>query len=193
VYLPYAQRPREGDPWVLVRAAVPVAGVITTLRREVSALDPDVIMWLGPSDLADRLASGGVYGSTRNNTVLLLILAGIALLLASVGLYAVVAHAVSQRTQEIGVRMAVGAAGRDILKLVFTQGMLPVGIGLTIGLAGALAVTPVLKSQLVQVSPTDPVTLVVSSAVLMVSATLGCWVPVRRAMRVDPVVALRCE
>jgi putative ABC transport system permease protein len=193
VYMPYAQRPREGDPWVLVRAAVPVAGVITTLRREVSALDPDVIMWLGPYDLADRLASGGVYGSTRNNTVLLLILAGIALLLASVGLYAVVAHSVSQRTQEIGVRMAVGAAGRDILKLVFTQGMLPVGIGLTIGLAGALAVTPVLKSQLVQVSPTDPVTLVVSSAVLIVSATLGCWVPARRAMRVDPVVALRHE
>lgn len=193
VYVPYAQQPRAGDPWVLVRTAVPTDGLITTVRREVNALDPNVIMWLGPFNLADRLASVGVYGSTRSNTVLLLIFAVIALLLASVGLYAVVAHAVSQRTQEIGVRMAVGAAARDILTFVFTQGMLPVGIGLTMGLAGALAITPLLRSQLVQVSPNDPVTLVVSSAILIGSAILGCLIPARRATKVDPMVALRCE
>ena len=92
-----------------------------------------------------------------------MIFAAIALLLASVGLYAVIAHSVSQRTQEIGIRIAMGATARDILELVFKQGMRPVGIGLTIGLAAALAVTPLLKTQLVGVSPADPITLVVAA------------------------------
>jgi putative ABC transport system permease protein len=105
----------------------------------------------------------------------------------------VVAHAVSRRSQEIGIRTALGATGWDILGLVFKQGLLPVGIGLAIGLAAALAVTPILKSQLVQVSPTDPLTLVMASTSLVISATLGCWIPARRAMSVDPVVALRHE
>jgi putative ABC transport system permease protein len=89
--------------------------------------------------------------------------------------------------------MAVGATAHDILKLVFMQGMFPLGIGLTIGLAGSFAITRVLKSELVQVSPADPMTLVVASGVLVLSATLGCLIPARRAMRVDPVVALRHE
>jgi putative ABC transport system permease protein len=87
----------------------------------------------------------------------------------------------------------MGATGRDILALVFKQGMLSVGIGLTLGLAAAVVVTPVLRSDLVQVSPVDPVTLAVASAALMVSAMLGCLIPARRAMRVNPVVALRHE
>jgi putative ABC transport system permease protein len=95
--------------------------------------------------------------------------------------------------QEIGVRMAIGATAGDILTLVLRQGMLPLGIGLTIGLATAFAVIPILKSALVQVSPADPITLVVASAALIVSATLGCLIPARRAIRVDPVVALRNE
>ena len=119
--------------------------------------------------------------------------AAIAVLLASVGLYAVVAHSVGQRTQEIGIRMAMGATAGDILTLLFRQGMLPVGIGLTIGLPAALAVTPILKSQLVSISPTDPVTFLVASGVLILSATLGCSIPAWRAVRVDPVVALRHE
>ena len=117
--------------------------------------------------------------------------AAVALLLASVGLYAVIAHSVSQRTQEIGIRAAMGATARDILTLVFKQGLLPVGIGLTIGLAAALAVTPLLKTQLVGVSPTDPLALAMASATLVASAALGCLIPARRAMRVDPMVALR--
>ena len=87
--------------------------------------------------------------------------------------------------------MAVGATARDILKLVFAQGMLPMGIGLAIGLAASFAVTPILKSALVEVSPVDPVTLTVSSLVLIVAAMLGCLIPARYAMRVDPVIALR--
>ena len=107
--------------------------------------------------------------------------------------YSVIGHSVSQRTPEIGVRMALGATARDILKLVFFQGMLPLGIGLAIGLAASLAVNRLLQAMLVQVSPSDPITLVVASATLVLSAGLGCLIPARRAMRVDPVVALRNE
>ena len=99
----------------------------------------------------------------------------------------------SQRTQEIGIRIAIGATARDIRRLVLWQGMLPLGVGLAIGLAASFAVNRLLKSQLVQVSPADPVTLVVASGVLILAAMLGCLLPVRRAMRVDPVIALRHE
>ena len=99
----------------------------------------------------------------------------------------------SQRTQEIGIRTAVGATRRDILALVMKQGLLPVGIGLLVGVPAALAVTPILRSQLVNVSPTDPMSLIVAAATLIFSATIGCWIPARRAVRVDPVVALRHE
>ncbi len=116
-----------------------------------------------------------------------------ALLLASFGLYAVIAHSVSQRTQEIGIRMAIGASTTHIRTLVFQQGMLPLGVGLVVGLAGSFAVNRVLRSSLVHVSPADPATLVLASAVLIAAAVLGCWMPARRAMRVDPVVALRHE
>ncbi len=190
VYLPYG--PRPGAEWVLVRTPLRAGELVTAFQREINALDPDVVIWLGPYNL-DDLASGGPYGNIRNYTVLFLIFGAMALMLASIGLYAVIAHSVSQRTQELGVRMAMGATARDILKLVFMQGMLPVGIGLTIGLAASLAVNRVLGSMLVQVSPADPIALVVASAVLVLSATLGCLIPASRAMRVDPVVALRHE
>ena len=116
---------------------------------------------------------------------------GLRYCLLRIGLYAVIAHSVSQRTQEIGIRMAMGAKARDILKLVLRQGILPLGIGLTIGLAASFAVNRVLKAELVQVSPSDPITLAAVSATLIVTGMLGCLIPARRAMRVDPVVALR--
>jgi putative ABC transport system permease protein len=190
IYVPYRQKPRRGGMLALARTRVPPGSLGTAFRREIQALDSDV-PFIGLSTLAERLK-----GNYRNNEffgVLFSMFAAIALLLASVGLYAVVAHSVSQRTQEIGIRTVMGATTRDILRLVFKQGMLPVGIGLTIGLPAALAVTPILKSQLVSVSPTDPITLLVASGVLVLSATLGCCIPARRAMRVDPAVALRHE
>ena len=188
VYLPYRQQP-GGGMWVFARTRVPPASLATAFRREVQALDSDLPMY-GPLVLTDRLEA---YWDSRFYGILFLIFAAIALLLASVGLYAVIAHSVKQRTQEIGIRIAMGATGGDILKLVFLQGMLPVGIGLTIGLAASLAVNRVLKSMLVQVSASDPITLVIASATLILSAMLGCWIPARRAMRVDPAVALRHE
>jgi ABC-type antimicrobial peptide transport system permease subunit len=139
------------------------------------------------SERMERFWDSRFYGG------LFLIFAAIALLLASVGLYTVIAHSVSQRTQEIGIRMAIGGTPRDILKLVVRQGMLPLAIGLTIGLATSFAVNRLLTSVLVQTSPADPVTLVAASGVLILAGTLGCLIPARRAMHVDPVVALRNE
>jgi predicted permease len=188
VYLPYRQEP-AATMWVFARTRVSPGSLGTAFRREVQALDSDLPIY-GPFALAQRLE---VFWNSRFYGALFLIFAAIALLLASIGLYTVIAHAVSQRTQEIGIRMAIGATARDIRKLVLMQGMVPLGIGLTIGLAASLAVNRVLKAELVQVSPADPITVVVASAVLVLSATLGCLIPARRAMRVDPVVALRHE
>jgi putative ABC transport system permease protein len=188
VYVPYRQKP-GGGAWILVRTGNSSGGLTNAIRREVQALDPD-LPWYGPMPIADRMerfVDSRFYGS------LFLIFAAIALLLASIGLYTVVAHSVGQRTQEIGVRIAVGAEPRDILALVCRQGLLPAGLGLTIGLAASLAVNRLLAFALVQVSPADPVSLVVASAALIVSAILGCLIPARRAMRVDPIVALRHE
>jgi ABC-type antimicrobial peptide transport system permease subunit len=156
----------------------------------VQAIDSELPIF-GPLTLDERLEgnywSSGLYG------VLFLILAAIALLLASVGLYALIAHSVSRRTQEIGIRMAVGATARDIRELVLRQGTLPLGIGLAIGLAASIAVNRVLKSQLVEVSPADPIALAAASATLVLSGMLGCLIPARRAMRVEPANAIRHE
>ena len=194
VYVPYRQKPAAAMA-VVARTRVPPGSLGTAFRREIQAIDSELVIYSGlgsiegPKPLTESLALNN-YWSKGVNATLFLVFAAIALLLAAVGLYAVVAHSVSRRTQEIGVRMAVGASARDILKLVFRQGMVPLGIGLTIGLAGSLAITRVLKSELVQVSPTDPITLVVASALLVFSAALGCLIPARRAMRIDPMTAL---
>jgi predicted permease len=186
VYVPYRQKPGDGA-WILVRTSVPPAGLISAFRRELQTLDPTLSLY-GPMAISDRMER---FWDNRFYGFQFLIFAAIALLLASIGLYTVIAHSVSQRTQEIGVRMAIGGTPRDILKLVLQQGMLPLAIGLTVGLAASFAVNRLLQSMLVQVSPTDPITLVIASAVLILAGTLGCLIPARRAMRVDPVVALR--
>jgi len=187
VYLPWRQM-AGGDMNVLVRTSVAPGSLRTTFQREVHALDPGLPMF-GPFTLIERLQTK--YWDKGRYTGLFLIVAAIALLLASVGVYAVIAHSVSRRTQEMGIRLALGAVARDVLSLVFREGMQPVGMGLAIGLAASLAVNRVLKSELVQVSPDDPLTMIATSAVLILSAALGCWIPARRAMRVDPAVALR--
>jgi len=188
VYLPYRQKP-GGGAWILVRTRNRPAGLANAFRREVQAIDSDLPL-SGPIGLTDRLEA---YWDSRFYGTIFLIFAAIALLLASIGLYTVIAYTVSQRTQEIGIRMAMGAAAPDILRLVLVQGLIPLGIGLTIGLTASLAVNRMLQSLLVQVSPSDPMTLTLAAAVLTVSALLGCLIPARRALRVDPVVALRYE
>jgi putative ABC transport system permease protein len=189
IYVPYRQKPAGGMN-IIARTRVPPASLGEAFRREVQALDPDLPIF-GPGPLADRMVwsywNSGFYG------ILFLIFAAIALLLASIGLYAVIAHSVTRRTSEIGIRMAIGATPRHILALVLGQGMLPLGIGLAIGLTASFALTRILKAILVQVSPADPITYIASSAVLILAAMLGCWIPARRAMRVDPATAVRHE
>ncbi|HVW83144.1 MAG TPA: ABC transporter permease [Bryobacteraceae bacterium] len=189
VYLPYRQEPSRGMV-VVARTRVPPDSLAPAFRRTVQAIDSHVPVF-GPLSLDERLRSNywsqGLYG------VLFVLFAGIALLLASVGLYAVIAHSVSRRTQEIGIRMAIGATAGDILQLVFRQAMVPLGIGLALGLVASLAVNRVLESVLVQVSPSDPVALGAASLSLMLAATVGCLIPARRAMRVDPANAIRHE
>jgi predicted permease len=187
VYLPYRQRPVPGVE-VFARTRIAPASLATAFRQEVQALDADLPV--GNIWTLDQWLQWPALEQS-NFTALFVVFALVALVLASVGLYAVIAHAVSQRTQEIGVRMAIGATTGEILRMVLRQGLPPVAAGLTTGIAAALALTPSLKSVLVQVSPADPLTYLVASAVLVVSALLGCWIPARRAMRVDPLVALR--
>jgi ABC-type antimicrobial peptide transport system permease subunit len=108
-------------------------------------------------------------------------------------LFAVIAYSVGRRTKEIGIRMAIGATRQDIRRLVLRQAMFPAAIGLVIGLIGSLAINPILKSVLVQVSPADSITLASSSAILLLAAMLGCMIPARRATRIDPISAIRHE
>ena len=188
VYVPYRQKPASWM-WMLARTRVPPAGLVSAVRREIQALDLELP--IAPAPLTEKFGPAYKYEYRGLTAGLFLVFAAIALLLASGGLYAVVAHSVSRRTQEIGIRLAIGATARDIRGLVFTQGMFPLVIGLAIGLVLSLAVNRLLQAQLVEVSPADPLTYVVATGVLLASAALGCLIPARRAMRVDPVVALR--
>jgi putative ABC transport system permease protein len=121
------------------------------------------------------------------------IFAVMALLLAAVGLYAVIAHSVSQRTKEIGVRLAIGATEDQVRTMILREGMSPVAIGLVVGLGSSFAVNRILQSQLIGVSPYDPVTMASAPVALILIALLACQIPARRAMGVDPAIALRHE
>jgi putative ABC transport system permease protein len=117
----------------------------------------------------------------------------LALVLASVGIYGVISYSVTQRTHEIGIRMALGAQARDVSKLVIREGVALALIGVTIGLAASLALTRLMESLLFEVSTTDQSIFAGVGALLVAVAVLACWIPARRASRVDPMVALRCE
>ena len=190
VYVSHRQTSR-GGLWVLARTRVAPASLANDFRREVQALDADLPVMLGPYALEERIAEG--YWDSELYAVLFLVFAATALLLAGVGIYAIVSYSVSRQTRDIGVRVAIGANVRDILVLVFRQGMMPVGIGVLIGIAVSLGVARVLGSMLAQVSPTDPAVFAVATGVLVLVAMLGCWIPARRAVRIDPVAALRAQ
>jgi predicted permease len=190
IYIPFRQRPQR-DIAIAARTQVPPATLATAFRKAVQETDQDLPVYRLMS-LEERLAlnnwSWRVFGS------LFALFAGIALTLAAVGLYAVIAHSVSQRTQEIGVRMALGASTHQIGRLVFTQGMTQLSIGLAIGLLASFGVTRILRRIVVgDISTTDPVSFTIAAAALAFAAALGCWIPARRATRVDPVIALRNE
>lgn len=132
-------------------------------------------------------------GSRRLLMMLLLGFGGLALVLAAVGVFGVNAYAVSQRTHELGVRMALGADRRRVLRLILRQSLGICAIGIAVGLAGSLAVTRVLRTLLYQITPHDPLTLAVVTVVLLGVAAIACYLPAWRATRIDPVAALRAE
>jgi putative ABC transport system permease protein len=194
VYRPFAQEP-TGQAWFFVRAPNLFDGLASAVRAESARVDAGLEIL----DFATLEASLGFkltqerdeYTALSRQAAVAPIFAGVALLLAAIGLYAVVARSIGQRTKEIGVRMALGAVPRAIRRLVLFEGMAPVAAGLVFGLAASFAVNRVLQSQLVGVSPYDPLTLTLAPVILTVVALLGCLFPLRRAVRVDPVVALR--
>jgi predicted permease len=189
IYLPYAAEPQR-VMFIVARTSVPPETLVAAFRREVQSLDENLPVYEART-LEDRLAQ--IRLNVAAFGLMFTIFAAVALVLASVGLYAVIAHSVSRRTREIGVRMAVGGTARDIAGLVFAEGVRQIGIGLAVGLPLAFGVTRVLRAALVGVSPGDPITFVGVIGILAIASALGCAIPVRRALRVDPVVALRSD
>jgi putative ABC transport system permease protein len=189
IYVPYWQWPMQ-TPTLVVRTAANPANLAAALYSEVKSLNKN-LPTPKVQTMNERLSDA--VAQPRFQTILLSLFGLVALVMVSAGIYGVVSYSVAQRTHEIGVRIALGAQRRDVLRLVISHGMKQVLIGLALGLGGALALTRVMKSLLFGVSTTDPLTFVVIALLLMAIALLACLLPARRAMRVDPMVALRYE
>jgi putative ABC transport system permease protein len=175
---------------LLVRTKGDPEEIVGSLLNEMRALNKDVPLF-SVQTMSERI--GGQLAADRMIAVLLSVFGGGALLLAAIGIYGVMGYAVAQRTHEIGIRLALGAEQRDILRLIVGQGMVLIAIGAGIGLAITLAATQVLKSLLFGVSATDPLTFASVIVVLVGVALLACYLPARRATKVDPLEALRYE
>lgn len=189
VYLPYFQSPRSRIMIFLKTAGLPTA-LASSVRNALREVEPDFPV----SDLQSmEERAGAAVSYVRFSTMLLTLFGALALGLATVGIYGVIAFAVTQRTREIGVRMALGARRSDVLRLVIGQGLLLAVVGTGVGLVGALAAVRVLSSLLYGVAPSDPGTLVSVVAILVTAALLAAWIPAQRATRIDPVDALRRE
>jgi putative ABC transport system permease protein len=189
IYLPQWQPTFIADE-LAVRVVGDPASVIAAIRREAYALDKTVPVY-GVSAMRESVAK--VTSRYRYSAWLMGAFAALALALSAVGIYGVVNYTVSARTREIGVRVALGAQKGDIARLVLTDGMALIGAGTLLGLIAAFAATRVLRSQLYGVETTDPLTFLVVSLALAVVALLACYIPARRATKVDPMIALRCE
>ena len=188
-YYPIAQSPSVAMTLV-VRSDLPLASLAPSIAREISSLDPEQPV-AGMQTLADRVRS--TLDQRRLSALLLSIFSGSALFLTVVGLYATLAFSVAQRTREIGVRMALGARVERVVRLVVGQGMRLAAVGVAIGLAAALVLGRLIASLLYGVGSHDLATFSAVVIVLLGSAALACWIPARRAARVDPVVALHAE
>jgi putative ABC transport system permease protein len=190
VYLPAYGRLGMTSWHLVLHTAGPPEDAVTAMRRTVQ--DIDATLPFSNVRTLEEIVTGSM--ATRRFTMwLIAVFAGIALVLAIAGVYGVLAYTVARRTAEIGVRMALGAAPGRVLRGVFNRGMRPVAIGLALGLAGAIGLSRYMASLLFQVEPRDPSTYAVVTATLLVIAALACYLPARKVLRVDPVIALRTE
>jgi putative ABC transport system permease protein len=189
VYLPNTQF-TDSDVLLVVRTANDPASIAGAVRHEIAAVDSQAPV----TDVftMDEVVAASV-AKQRFGVLLFAVFAAIALVLASVGIYGVISYGVAQRTNEIGIRMALGAEKRDVLAMIVGEGMKPALLGAAVGIAAAFALTRLLATLLYGVKPGDPVTFVTMSAILVGVALLACYVPARRAAKVDPIVALRYE
>ena len=188
-YFPFAQIPGAGMT-VILKAAGDPNQLIAAVRQQVKAIDPDQPIYSVRT--MDDIRAESV-APERLNLTLLSIFAGIALVLAVVGIYGVMSYTVTQRTHEIGIRMAIGAQPRDVFRMVIGQGMMLALIGVACGLIGAFGLTRLMASMLFGVEPMDPMTFAAIAVLLTGVALVACYVPGRRATKVDPVVSLRYE
>ena len=192
-YLPINQIPDVAWTWTgrsfaLLTRGDDTAAMTTAIRNAVKSVDgtlPVYRIWTMEEGLRRIMAQA------RFNTLLMSLLASTGLVLAALGIYSVIAWLVTQRTREIGVRMALGASKRDVIRMMSGHGLKPVVLGLTVGLAGALAATRVLQNQLYQVGPRDPITLIGTAAILFIVAAAAAALPAWRATLIDPSSALR--
>jgi predicted permease len=189
VYMPISQR-HESGVTMYVRASGPLGHLIPQIRREIQAIEPNLPV-ANIATMAETIGTS-LY-VPRMGATLLSVFAGLSLLLASLGVYGVLAFSIARRTREIGIRVALGADRRRVAALVVREGMSLVAVGLAIGFAAGLYLSKWIGSFLFDVSPRDATTFAVVPVVLAAVALLACYLPARRALRVDPLVALRTE
>jgi putative ABC transport system permease protein len=187
IYVPHAQDAHWNFMGLVIRTAGDPAAFAATLRHEVQALDKDQPIY-NVRTMDDVIMNS--LGTRRVSMQLFAVFAVAALLLAALGIYGVLAYSVTQRTQEIGIRMALGAQKSDVLALIIRQGMALTLIGVAVGLAGAFALTRLLTNLLFGVAATDPLTFAVIPVLLILVALIACYLPARRAARLDPTIAL---
>jgi putative ABC transport system permease protein len=178
------------DRALMIRTRGAPAGMAAAIRRTIFAVGPDAVPF-GITSLRDDVDH--LFWLQRFNMVFFGAFAAVTLLLGSMGVYGAVAHSVSRRTHDIGIHMALGAGGGDVLKAILREGLGYTLAGLTMGLGAALALTRLIASLLYEVRPTDPLTFACAALVLTGAALLACYLPARRAARIDPMVALRYE
>ena len=188
-YLPASQAPLE-DMTLLVRTTTDPLSIVGAVRQAVWSVDPD--QPISDVKTLEKVVDDSV-AQRRLNMLLMGLFGGLAMLLSAVGIYGLLSHAVTQRTQEMGIRMALGAQVRDVLKLVLKQGMTLAFAGVAIGIVGAFALTRLIRGLLFGVGPNDAMTFIVVAGVLTFVALLACYIPARRATKVDPLIALRYE
>jgi putative ABC transport system permease protein len=187
MYAPLAQD-GFGGMWVVARTDGNPADLMTEARQVVRSLDPAMPAY-SMKTLEDVISES--IAPRRFPMLLLGLFAAIALGLAAVGLYGVVAYGVSLRTQEIGIRMAIGAGRGDVMRMIITGGMRVALVGVVVGIGGALALSRLMRTMLFEVTAVDPASYVATALMLLAVAALACYIPARRAMRLDPLSALR--